>query len=68
MCCTFGDTTDIDWYIDYKLPLKISLTKDGKMNEIASYQGLTIEEARQKIISDLENKDYFLKKEKLNTL
>ena len=66
MCCTFGDTTDIDWYIDYKLPLKISLTKDGKMNEIAgSYQGLTIEEARQKIISDLENKGLLLKKEKI---
>ncbi|HOK35477.1 MAG TPA: valine--tRNA ligase [Candidatus Pacearchaeota archaeon] len=66
MCCTFGDTTDIDWYIDYNLPLKISLTKDGKMNELAcSYQGLNIEEARKKIISDLENKGLLLKKEKI---
>ncbi|MEK6835883.1 MAG: class I tRNA ligase family protein, partial [Nanoarchaeota archaeon] len=58
MCCTFGDITDIDWYNAYNLPLRISINKDGTMNEIAKkYQGLSIKEAREQIINDLkENK------------
>lgn len=32
MCCTFGDTTDIDWWRGYNLPLRIILNKYGKLD------------------------------------
>lgn len=55
MCCTFGDTTDIDWYFDYKLPLRISIAPNGTMTELAGvYKGLKIKEARKRIIEDLK--------------
>jgi valyl-tRNA synthetase len=31
MCCTFGDTTDIDWWRDLHLPLRAVLRKDGRL-------------------------------------
>ena len=31
MCCTFGDTTDIDWWRDLQLPLRAVLRKDGRL-------------------------------------
>ena len=31
MCCTFGDTTDIDWWRDLDLPLRAILRKDGRL-------------------------------------
>ena len=31
MCCTFGDTTDIDWWRDLGLPLRTVLRKDGRL-------------------------------------
>ncbi len=56
MCCTFGDQTDIEWYKEYNLPLRIVITKDGRMNERAgNYKGMKIEEARKAIIEDLKN-------------
>ncbi len=55
MCCTFGDQTDVEWYGKHKLPLKMSITKDGKMAEsTGKYAGLTIKEARTAIIEDLK--------------
>jgi valyl-tRNA synthetase len=57
MCCTFGDTTDIEWYFEYNLPLRISITKDGKMNKLAKdFSGLPIKAARKKIIEKLKEK------------
>ncbi|NTV23685.1 MAG: valine--tRNA ligase [Nanoarchaeota archaeon] len=55
MCCTFGDQTDIEWYKAYNLALRISITKDGKMNDLAGqYKDLKLKEAREKIIGDLK--------------
>jgi len=55
MCCTFGDQTDIEWYKKHGLPLKMTITKDGRMNEQAGkYKDLKIEEARKQIIEDLK--------------
>ncbi len=55
MCCTFGDTTDIEWFMEYNLPLKVAITRDGKMTSLAGkYEGMAIKEARQKIIEDLK--------------
>jgi len=67
MCCTFGDVTDVEWYFDHKLPLKISINPNGTMNELSQeYQGLKIKEARQKIIEDLEKEGKAIKKEKIS--
>jgi len=55
MCCTFGDQVDIEWYKEYNLPLKMVISPDGKMNaDSGAYLGLTIIEARKKIIEDLK--------------
>ncbi|MEM0231321.1 MAG: valine--tRNA ligase [Candidatus Woesearchaeota archaeon] len=54
MCCTFGDQTDIEWWKKYELPLKMAITSEGVMSDIAGvYKGLPIKEARRKIIEDL---------------
>ena len=55
MCCTFGDTTDIEWYMGHNLPLKTSISKEGRMTELAKeFEGLKTKEARQKIIERLK--------------
>jgi valyl-tRNA synthetase len=55
MCCTFGDTTDIEWYKKHKLPLKMAITPDGKMSPLAGkYAGKPIEDARKEILIDLK--------------
>jgi len=66
MCCTFGDQTDIEWYKAHKLPLRMSITKDGRMTKLAKgYTGLKIKEARSKIIDDLK-KNGLLKKQEIH--
>ncbi len=66
MVCTFGDTTDIDWWKRFKLKLGICITKDGKLNELAGkFEGLTIEEAKKAIIKELEEKRRLIKQENL---
>ncbi len=66
MCCTFGDTSDVLWWKKHKLPMIISLTKDGKLNKNSGkYQGLTIEKAKQKIVEDLKNKNLIEKQEEI---
>ncbi len=32
MCCTFGDELDVYWQQKHKLPIKIIINKDGKIN------------------------------------
>jgi len=66
MCCTFGDQQDIEWWYSHKLPLKISIDKEGKMNELAKeYQGMSVKEARKNIIEDLKKKGLLRKQEKI---
>ena len=66
MCCTFGDQTDIYWWNKYNLPLKNIFTEDGYIkNGIDNYAGLTIKEARNKIINDLKEKGYLIKQENI---
>ncbi len=63
MCCTFGDVTDIEWFYAHNLPLRVCVNKDGKLNELAKkYKGLSIKEAKEKIVADLK-KESFIKKE-----
>jgi valyl-tRNA synthetase len=64
MCCTFGDQTDIDWWREYHLPLRIILGKDGRLNELAGkYAGMTANEARDAIVGDLEARGLVLGRE-----
>ncbi len=61
MCCTFGDQTDIEWYKAHKLPLKIAITKQGTMTELAQqYQGQRIKEARKNILEDLKKAEVLI--------
>ncbi|HTZ41649.1 MAG TPA: valine--tRNA ligase [Candidatus Omnitrophota bacterium] len=58
MCCTFGDQTDMEWQKAYNLPIKIAISSDGKMTDVAGkYRDLSIKEARKKIIEDLKNEN-----------
>jgi valyl-tRNA synthetase len=52
--CTYGDEMDIKWKFEYDLDEIQIFTEDGRMNENSKYQGLTIMEAREKIIKDLD--------------
>lgn len=55
MCCTFGDVTDIEWYLTHNLDLKTSISKNGKMTNLAKeFEGMKIKEARKEIIKKLE--------------
>lgn len=61
MCCTFGDQTDMEWYFAHNLPLKIAITKDGRMNkEAGRYEGYKLKEARKMIIEDMKEKGLLL--------
>ncbi|RME31014.1 valine--tRNA ligase, partial [Candidatus Woesearchaeota archaeon] len=64
MVCTFGDKEDVEKWRVHKLPLRVIFTEDGKLNELAQgYEGLSIIDARKKIIADLDAHGYLLKQE-----
>ncbi|HDI23796.1 MAG TPA: valine--tRNA ligase, partial [Thermoplasmatales archaeon] len=66
MICTIGDKEDLKWVFKYKLPMEMCIDEEGRMTEICGkYKGLKIEEARKKIIEDLEREGYLIKKEPL---
>ncbi len=55
MISTFGDKQDVDWWAEYDLDLRAVLTEDGHLNEMAGeYEGLSIDEAKEAIPTDLE--------------
>jgi valyl-tRNA synthetase len=61
MCCTFGDVTDVEWWYKYNLPLKIIIGRDGNMTEAAgAFAGLSVEEARRRIIDLLDAQGFVL--------
>lgn len=56
MVCTFGDKEDVEKWYKHKLPLKSAINMDGTMNsEAEKYEGLSIKDARKKIIEDLKS-------------
>lgn len=64
MCCTFGDVTDVEWWYTHKLPLKMILERDGRLNDKAGqFAGLSTKEARQRIIAELEERNLILRRE-----
>ena len=66
MCCTFGDMQDIEWYMEHNLPLKVAITKDGRMTTLAGkYKGLPVKEARERIIQELKNEGLLVRSRKI---
>ncbi|OGO65871.1 MAG: valine--tRNA ligase, partial [Chloroflexi bacterium RBG_19FT_COMBO_47_9] len=55
MCCTFGDTTDVTWWHNHKLPLIQAIDHCGMMTQIAGeFAGLSIHAARENIVARME--------------
>lgn len=51
MCATFGDSTDAEWYEEYKLPYRKVILPDGTIDEsIPLIGGMEVNEARKQII------------------
>ena len=66
MVCSFGDLTDVRIFRELGLKHKIAINPDGTMNEVAGpYKGLKVDEARRRIIEDLERQGLIVKKERI---
>jgi valyl-tRNA synthetase len=39
MCCTFGDTTDIEWWRDHRLPTRVIVTREGRIGDLGGIGG-----------------------------
>lgn len=64
MCCTFGDSTDVRWWRLHQLLLRSAIGRDGRMTALAgSYSGLTITEARKRILRNLAEQGLILRQE-----
>ena len=67
MICSYGDYTDVLLFRELKLQEKISIDVKGRMTENAEkYQGLKVNEAREKIIKDLQELDLVDRIEDIN--
>jgi valyl-tRNA synthetase len=63
MCCTFGDSTDIKWWREHKLPFVIILEADGRLNQKSGIlAGLDITSARRKIVEELSNRSLIMER------
>lgn len=50
MCCTFGDTKDVEWWYTHDLPLKMAINPDGSMSALAeAFEGMSISDARKAV-------------------
>jgi valyl-tRNA synthetase len=66
MICSYGDYSDVRLFRELKLKEIIAITPEGKMGEnTGNYAELTIKDARNKIIQDLEKADLIQKKENI---
>ena len=64
MCCTFGDTTDKEWWYAHNLQLVEAIAPDGTLTkEAGAYSGLPIKKARHKIGQALADQGYILARE-----
>lgn len=64
MACSYGDYSDLRLFRELNLKGLIAISQVGRMNKIAGpYEGLLVDEARQKIIQDLKSHDLIVKQE-----
>jgi valyl-tRNA synthetase len=55
MMCSYGDLTDIRFFLEQKLEAKVAINKDGTMNENSGkLAGLKVTEARKKIVEEMQ--------------
>ena len=55
MICTFGDKQDVAWWGEYDLDLRVALTGDGRLTDLADeYASQSIDEAKANIADDLD--------------
>jgi valyl-tRNA synthetase len=56
MCCTAGDSTDVEWWKMHHLPWISAIDEHGRMKEAAGkYAGMRIKNARKEIVADLDD-------------
>jgi valyl-tRNA synthetase len=61
MCCTFGDTTDVEWWYIHQLPLREVIDREGRMtSNAARLEGMTVPKAREAVKKILEEQDLLL--------
>ncbi len=66
MCATFGDSTDAEWFEEYQLPYRKIICPDGRIAEsVPELGGLTVTEARKKIVHLLKEKGLLLRSEEI---
>ncbi|OPX23933.1 MAG: valine--tRNA ligase [Planctomycetales bacterium 4484_113] len=54
MCCTFGDTTDIDWWQRHHLDTRVVIDERGRLNEHAqAFAGMSLDEGRRAVVEQL---------------
>jgi valyl-tRNA synthetase len=64
MICTFGDKTDVRWQKKYRLTIIKAIAEDGRlMVDDPRFKGLKSEEARKKIVAELQSKGQLTKTE-----
>lgn len=63
MVCTFGDEQDIRWQQKYSLPVTKALDEKGRLMNAGKYDGLSIMEAREAMLGDLEEKGLLARRE-----
>lgn len=67
MVCTIGDKDDLEWVYRYKLPIQMGIDQQGNMTELAGeYEGLSVKEARKRIIDHMKEKGLLVKQEPLS--
>jgi len=64
MCCTFGDRTDAQWYMEYNLPYRKIILPNGKIAEDVPFiGGLRVAAAQKEIIRLLDQQGLLYKSE-----
>ncbi|MFH1188596.1 MAG: valine--tRNA ligase [bacterium] len=67
MVCTWGDQEDVEKWRDDKLETRVLVTEDGKLGEEfgGAYAGLSLLDARKKILADLKTAGLLVKQESI---
>ena len=67
MVCCFGDVEDIERWKLHKLSTRVIIDKTGKLNTTSGpYCGLSLEEARKKILEDLKREGLLLSQKQIS--
>ncbi len=66
MMCSYGDITDIRFFIEQGLKPKICMNQDGTMNEHAGqFNGLKIKDAQRAIVAELDKQGLVVNQERI---